>query len=87
MSRLKSRGKWFWREEFYSICSAHYEPKEGCILCETGHWYNVWLLKCSRFVWTRWPRLWIIWANRPFLNPTRDFLYKTFPNLKKRKDK
>lgn len=29
------------KEEFFSICSAHREPVEGCPRCKVGHWKTV----------------------------------------------
>jgi hypothetical protein len=35
------RGFLFWREEWYSICSAHIEHNPECENCKIGRWVNV----------------------------------------------
>ena len=62
--QMKTRGKWLWRQEWYSICSAHYDDKDGCPYCEAGRWVNVWVHNIEIFVYKRWPDLWRWWANR-----------------------
>ena len=59
-----SRGRLWWREEWYSICSAHAEPAEGCEACSYGTWVNVIDASISKFFYRHSPRLWTWWANR-----------------------
>jgi len=42
-SRVISKGKLFWKKEWYSICSRHYIYNRNCNLCQTGSWRNVWV--------------------------------------------
>lgn len=63
---LPTRGRWFWRQEFYSICSHHMGRTEpGCDLCNTGHWRNVRKRAVGHFIYQHWPNLWRWWVNLP----------------------
>lgn len=79
---MRTRGRFLFKEEFYSICSAHMHS-EGidCKLCETGSWHNVYMLKASQLVYKISPSLWRWWANRPN-SKSRKQLKEWFPNLK-----
>jgi len=55
---MKTRGKYFKREEWYSICSAHREFHEDCPTCNTGSWQNVWITKLKALVYFVSPGLW-----------------------------
>lgn len=57
-------GRWWWRREWYSICSAHQSYDPNCATCQYGSWQNLWLLKCSYFFFWLCPPLWRWWANR-----------------------
>ena len=79
--RLPERGRLWWHARFYSICSAHFDIKPDCDLCQTGIWTNTWMHNLERVLnWINhdW---WLWWVNRPS-NPHRRFLEKTFPNLR-----
>lgn len=39
---LPTRGWLFWKQEWYSICSAHLRHDPTCPRCTTGTWINVW---------------------------------------------
>jgi hypothetical protein len=64
--RLAVRGWGPWRQEWYSICSAHQNggPDDECQLCRAGLWRNCWRQFFGHIVYKRWPRLWRWWANR-----------------------
>ena len=38
---MRTKGKYFWKKEWYSICSLHMEYQENCPLCNKGQWINV----------------------------------------------
>lgn len=64
---MKERGKWFWKEQWYSICSrAHNEDMydKDCPLCQVGNWHNVWLNKIEGFFHDHCYKLWYWWINR-----------------------
>ena len=64
MGRLKSRGRWLFRQEFYSICSMHFESQDDCNMCNAGSWKNVYAVKLSHILYKVSPSLWRLWANR-----------------------
>jgi hypothetical protein len=61
--KMKAKGKYFWKKEWYSICSMHRDGKDGCPMCETGKWVNVWMHNVSSFIYGNWPNFWRWWAN------------------------
>lgn len=79
---MKARYWGPFRQEWYSICSTHWNPKPGCPRCECGQWVNVHGQKVGHAFYKRWPKLWRLWANRPFCNGRRRFLEETFPRLR-----
>ncbi len=79
-----SRGWGPFREEWFSVCSRHRTRTAGCDACAAGQWKNILLVDLNGVFYRRFPRLWHAWANRPFLNPSRTFLEKTFPGLRRR---
>ena len=81
---MRSKGKLFWRSEWYSICSMHYEYNKDCRACNAGSWENVILTKISSFVFDHFPNLWIIWANRKYFNKHKKLIKSWFPNLNKK---
>lgn len=50
--------------KWFSICSAHLEPREGCKLCDTGHWVFMPTWWLGHIVFKVSPGLWRWWANR-----------------------
>ena len=38
---MRTRGKFIFKERWYSICSMHQEYDETCHMCRTGTWNNV----------------------------------------------
>lgn len=60
-----SRGRLWWREEWYSICSAHRQTDDSCSACSHGVWVNVVDAAITKFFYRHSPRLWTWWwANR-----------------------
>lgn len=78
---MRSRRWGPFRQQWYSICSSHYEHCDGCSRCETGRWVNVYANVASSLFFRACPTLWRIWANRPW-SPQRKFLEETFPKLR-----
>lgn len=65
-SRADTRGWGPWRQDWYSICSAHQHggPEDDCRLCRAGKWRNRWRHFLGHCVYKISPRLWRWWANR-----------------------
>ena len=61
---MKTRGKGIFKEEWYSICSAHYEHNENCELCNKGMWVNVIKHKIGSFIYDHFPNIWRWYVNR-----------------------
>ena len=63
---MRSRGKGFKREEFYSICSQHHpdHPSESCDLCNKGEWINIWLQRWDSALYKYACPVWLWWHNR-----------------------
>lgn len=62
-SRLPSRGEGLDRQEFYSLCSMHYDSDPNCHMCNTGHWYYVNRRKAWHIIFKLCPGLWRLFAN------------------------
>lgn len=57
------KGKWIWKEKWYSICSIHMNYDKNCSMCTTGSWHNVWMLKINSWFHDHTYRLWRWWVN------------------------
>lgn len=57
------RGKFFWKEKWYSICSIHGIHDPFCKICQTGRWHNVWMTAISGFFHDHVYWLWYFWVN------------------------
>lgn len=55
---MRDRGKYFNRERWVSICSAHRDYNKDCKTCNVGSWNNVWRMNIASFIYKRSPRLW-----------------------------
>ncbi len=66
IKRQKERGRFLFKEQWYSICSMHFAHNETCTLCNTGHWRNVFVGKITSFVYKVAPSVWRFWANFSF---------------------
>jgi hypothetical protein len=62
--RMPSRRWGPFRQEFYSICSAHYHNDPSCPRCRAGAWKNVWGTAFSLFVFKVSPERWQWWQNK-----------------------
>ena len=65
---LESRGRFWWKKEWYSICSGHEpdETKDTCPRCLTGTWVNVWSHFFGHIFYTLLPSVWRWWVNLEF---------------------
>ena len=61
---LPTRGKYFKKEEWYSICSAHFVHDPECPTCNTGRWVNVYGHVIEGFIYKYAYWLWFWWVNR-----------------------
>jgi hypothetical protein len=77
---MRSRGFGYLRQDWYSLCSRHWNYKESCRLCRTGAWHNQIVSELSRMFYKLWPWAWRKWANRKY-SPSRKRLMEWFPNL------
>ena len=79
--RGKTIGVWPLRSRWYSVCSKHFEYREGCELCAAGHYLNSVRIRFGHFFHNHFYRLWHWWVNRPN-SKSRRFLEEVFPGLK-----
>lgn len=78
---MMTRGWGPWRQDWYSICSAHMKPQTDCPNCQAGQWINTWNHALGGIVYRLHKPTWLWWANRPN-SKTKRFLRKHFPNLR-----
>lgn len=79
--RFPTRGRFFWRQEWCSLCSKHYDHDFDCANCQTGQWTSIYGRKVGHFVYRRWPGLWRWWANRRYFNRRMQWMATVFPNM------
>lgn len=75
---ILSKGKYFWKCEWYSICSMHYNHDPNCNMCTTGHWVNTWKHVVSGALYKVWPFLWRFLVNLP---PKKNKFWDNFDKL------
>lgn len=75
-----SRGKFFRKQEWYSICSMHSEHNPECNMCTTGNWRNVWLGAISSLIYKITPGIWRWFVNLP---PKNKKFFDNFEKLTK----
>jgi len=80
---MVSRGRGLWRQEWYSICSAHRDggPDDPCELCQCGSWVNVHVQRIDHFMHDYFYDWWFWWHNRRNSKWRRQ-MRQWFPNLK-----
>ena len=61
--RLRTKGRFLNKKEWYSICSIHYEYDKTCNMCNAGQWVNVWGQKISSLFYSISKGAWIWWTN------------------------
>jgi hypothetical protein len=66
-----------------SICSMHHEYNASCGLCSKGRWIYREQHDLEQWLFRRNRRLWREWANRTE-SPSRTFLEKIFPGLRRK---
>ena len=49
-NNLRSRNRFLFKEEFYSICSRHQYPKDDCNMCNSGQWCNIYIRVVDHFI-------------------------------------
>ena len=59
---MRDKGRFFWKERWFSLCSAHQEYKKECNTCNIGTWENVWKTNIEKVVFIISPKLykWIL---------------------------
>jgi len=61
---LRTRGKWFKKEIWFSFCSMHQQYDDNCQICNKGTWNNVIKYRISSLIYDCFPSLWRWWVNR-----------------------
>lgn len=64
---LRSKGKFFWKYEWYSFCGIHGDYNELCKMCTAGSWVNVWIRNIGSIIYKFFPNLWRWWMNTNFI--------------------
>jgi len=64
--QMKTKGKFFWKYKWYSICSMHYNHDPNCNMCNCGTWTNVWTHAIGSVIYKLFPSLWRWYMNLPF---------------------
>jgi hypothetical protein len=65
MRQRITKGLLFWKYEWYSICSVHYNHNEHCKMCTSGGWVHCWSHIVSSLIYKLFPKLWIWYMNLP----------------------
>ena len=65
-NRFKERGKFIFKEQWYSLCGIHFIHDDNCTLCNSGSWQNVFIGKISSFFYKTMPKVWIFLVNFSF---------------------
>ena len=54
---MRDKGRFFWRERWFSLCSAHQQYNKECKTCNVGMWENVWRNNIEKLVFIISPKL------------------------------
>ena len=54
---MRDKGKYFWKEKWFSICSTHQKYNKECNTCNVGTWENVWRTNIEKVIFTISPKL------------------------------
>ena len=59
---MRDKGILFWKQRWFSICSAHQQYNKECKTCNVGCWENVWRTNIEKLVFIISPKLykWIL---------------------------
>jgi hypothetical protein len=68
---MREKGCFFWKQRWYSICSAHLEYDKDCPRCQTGYWKSVVVGAIEHFVYKYSYKHWFYWMNGYF--PDHDY--------------
>ena len=68
LPQLTTKGKFFWKKRWYSICSAHVEYDENCPRCKVGAWHNMWGIAIDSFFCRYFYKIWFYRHNGCFPN-------------------
>ena len=61
---MRTRGKYFKKEIWFSYCSRHQEYNEDCNICNIGTWENVIHYKITSLIYKISPSIWRWLVNR-----------------------
>lgn len=79
--KLREKGWFFWKQRWYSICSAHLEYDDTCPRCKVGYWHYTWGVAVSGFFHDHFWKLWFYWQNGEFPHGT----YEDYTDMPKKK--
>jgi hypothetical protein len=82
---MRSRYWGPFRQEWYSLCSGHFEYDPDCDCCNAGQWINVWWIHIDGFLYKYFGSLWFWLHNNSFARhygSSWKFLKKYFPNIR-----
>ena len=54
---MRDKGKLFYKERWFSLCSAHQQYDKECNTCNIGTWENVWRTNIEKVVFIISPKL------------------------------
>lgn len=54
---MRDKGKYFRKEKWVSLCSAHQNYNKECNTCNVGTWENVWRTNIEKVIFTISPKL------------------------------
>jgi hypothetical protein len=54
---MRDKGRFFWRERWFSLCSAHQQYNKECKTCNVGMWENVWRTNIEKLVFIISPKI------------------------------
>jgi hypothetical protein len=60
---MRTKGRFLNKQQWFSICSTHFEYNPLCKRCTTGIWKNIYMFKLSSIFYNKFPKLWIWWMN------------------------
>jgi hypothetical protein len=58
---MKTKGYFFWKKHWVSLCSAHQNYDENCKSCQSGEWHNTWESEISNYFYNNCHGLWLWW--------------------------
>lgn len=55
---MRTRGKWFNKQIWFSFCSVHFHYQEQCNMCNAGIWRNYLGYKIDNLMYRIFPKIW-----------------------------